>query len=481
MRGDVITLPEGFTQKVLAKWGDPLGNKLVFGAHADYTAYIPFNADAPTEGWLWVNHEYMDPQFVSGFQKGMVRTREQVIKEMDAVGGSIVHIRRQADGQWHLVADSNENRRFTGATDIPFAWSEPIEGATSGMGTLANCAGGLTPWGTFLTCEENYDLFWGERKSDGAIKASLYGWEAFFSAPPEHYGWVVEINPTTKLARKLVALGRFAHESATVVALPDGRAVVYSGDDANDQCLYKFISSKSNDLSEGTLYVADLTKGEWLSLEYAAQPALKQAFKSQTEVLVRCRQAADLLGGTKLDRPEDIEIQPGTGDVIVSLTNNKPKGNFYGSLLRLRELDGHAGKRFESSTFLAGGPETGFACPDNLAFDRKGNLWMTSDMYGGDMKNPKLEPFGNNGLFYIPLSGPEAGKVLQVASAPMDAEFTGPTFLTDGETLLVCVQHPGELTTDIANPTSRWPNGGSDLPRSAVVAISGPALKQLLA
>jgi uncharacterized protein len=196
---------------------------------------------------------------------------------------------------------------------------------------------------------------------------------------------------------------------------------------------------------------------------------------------VRCRQAADLLGGTKLDRPEDIEIQPGTGDVIVSLTNNKPKGNFYGSLLRLHELDGYAGRRFESSTFLAGGPETGFACPDNIAFDRKGNLWMTSDMYGGDMTNPKLAPFGNNGLFYVPMSGPEAGKVLQVASAPTDAEFTGPTFLPDGETLLVCVQHPGELTTDPANPTSRWPNGGTDMPRSSVVAISGPALKQLLA
>ena len=198
--------------------------------------------------------------------------------------------------------------------------------------------------------------------------------------------------------------------------------------------------------------------------------------------MIRLREASKLVGGTRLDRPEDIEIDPHTGAVLISLSNNKPKGNLHGSILKLEEAQGqYDSLTFKPSNFLAGGEATGFSCPDNMAFDTAGNLWFTSDMSGSSMKKPAYAAFKNNGLYVIPRRGPQSGQVLQVASAPNDAEFTGPCFSPDGKTLFLSVQHPGETSPSVKELTSRWPGGGNTIPRPAVVTISGSGLENLQA
>ncbi|SFG27506.1 PhoX family protein [Pontibacter chinhatensis] len=478
---DELTLIEGLQYEVLLKWGDPISEQDHYGFNNDYVAFVPLSGQDSEEGLLWINHEYISPMFVSGYTGTSERTKEQVDKEMYEVGGTIVRVRKGSDGKWAVVYNDPLNRRITAKTPMPFHYPKPIAGADRAIGTLANCAGGVTPWGTILTCEENYDSFYGERdwKTGGLTGPSHYGWEKFYDYPPEHYGWVVEVDPRTGDSKKLVALGRCAHECATVKELPDGRLVVYTGDDANDECLYKFISSKPGSLLEGTLYVANLEKGRWESLDRRKQKALRKAFKTQEEVLIRLREASKLVGGSLLDRPEDIEIDPVTGHVLVALTNNTPKGNYHGSILKIVEENGqYDALRFSHDTFLAGGPETGFACPDNMAFDPAGNLWFTSDISGRSINKGPYTSFGNNGLFLVPRQGPQAGQVLQIASAPMDAELTGPYFSPDGRTLFLCVQHPGETSRSLTELTSHWPEGGSAVPKSAIVTISGPALER---
>lgn len=489
---DKLTLDKGLEYEVLIRWEDAISATDSFGFNNDYLTFIPFDKNKPDDGMLWVNHEYLQEVFVSGFnlKDGKKKTKEQVEKEMYSVGGSLVRIKKNEKNKWEFVPNDSHNRRLTAKTEIPFDWHEPIAGSDKAVGTFANCAGGVTPWGTVLTCEENYDMFYGETDYSDPKKpkrvllkpSSDYGWSKFYNYPPEHYGWVVEVNPLTGEAKKLVALGRCAHECATVHQTKDGRLVVYTGDDANDQCLYKFISDKPNNLREGKLYVANTEKGEWISLDYNEQEILKTNFKSQTEVLIRLREAAKLVGGTPLNRPEDIEIDPLTGNVLVALTNNKPKGDYLGEILKIEESDNEnkTSLTFKSSTFLAGGAETNFACPDNMAFDPKGNLWFTSDISGSEINAEHYTPFGNNGLFLVPSWGENKGKVLQIAAAPVDAEFTGPFFSPDGETLFLCVQHPGEQSEDMNTLTSHWPDGGDSKPKPSVVCIYGQGLKDLM-
>ena len=484
---DQLILDNGLDYQVLISWDDAITESEKFGFNNDYIAFVP-NANNPDEGILWVNHEYLQEFFVSGFndEDRSKKTKAEVEVEMDSVGGSLIYIQKNAEGKWELVPNHQYNRRITAKTEIPFEWDEPIAGSTSGIGTFANCSGGITPWGTILTCEENYDMYYGETDHSNPKKPtrtpSYYGWEQHYDYPPEHYGWVVEVNPETGAAKKLIALGRCAHECATMYETKDGRLVVYSGDDSNDECLYKFISDRPKNLKDGKLYVANTEKGEWVSLVYSEQPILQENFSSQTEVLIRLREAAKLVGGTPLNRPEDIEIDPLTGHVLVALTNNKPKGDFLGEILKIEESDNEnkTSLTFKASTYLAGGEDTGFACPDNMAFDPKGNLWFTSDISGSSINKDPYIPFGNNGLFLVPSWGENKGKVLQIASAPVDAELTGPFFSPDGSTLFLSVQHPGERSKDLENLTSHWPEGGDSKPKPSVVCISGQALTDLM-
>lgn len=488
---DDLVVTNGLSYHTLIKWGDTINEVDTFGFNNDFTCFIPFDDHNPKDGLLWVNHEYVNPLFVSDFNAknyenpSQHRTIEQVNKEMYNVGGSIVRIKEE-NGIWRVVKNDPHNRRITAQTPIQLNWDSPIKGKTTAIGTHSNCSGGITPWKTFLTCEENYDSFFGETIYDennvASHKPSSQGWENFYNYPTEHYGWVVEVNPKTGSAQKHIALGRFAHECCTLYELEDKRIVAYTGDDRNNEHLYKFISSKPHSLKEGTLYVADTINGKWLALDWENQPVLKNKFEDQTEVLIRTREAAKLVGATPLNRPEDVEIDPITGNIFVSLTNNKGKNDYHGSILKIEETNGaFDALTFKASTYKAGGKENGFSCPDNLAFDLSGNLWMTTDMSGNAMN--KVEgpymPFKNNSLFVIPRVGKDAGKVIRVVSAPRDAELTGPWFSPDGKTLFLSVQHPGEQTKDLENPTSTWPFDEDNIPKPAVVAITGDLIEKM--
>lgn len=473
-KDEVVLIPGLNYQKVIS-WGDTMNSTEVFGFNNDY-----INIEAVDEKTLimWVNHEYINPLFVSSPE----RTKKNVDIEKALVGGSLIELNLTPYG-WKFNPKSKFNRGVRGDTKIPFANGIKVKGSQIVEGTLGNCAGGKTPWGTFLTCEENYDGFYGERdrKSGKLItKRSRVDWYKFYPKNiPEHYGWVVEIEPKTGKAQKHTNLGRIAHESATPIISKSKKVVVYTGDDKADEHLYKFVSKNDKDFKDGILYVANLDKKKWLPLDLELSPKLKKHFKAQIDVVTYAREASKILGATPLNRPEDIEINPLTGDVFVALTNNKKKGDFHGSILKISEKDNdHASLEFTPEFFRLGGKEVGFSCPDNMAFDSKGNLWICTDISGGAMGKDPYIPFGNNGIFVIPAFGDQAGKAIQIASAPVDAEFTGLCFDPKEQTLFVSVQHPGERTKDLKKPTSTWPTGNT--PKPTVIGINGPVLDQLI-
>ena len=465
---DKLLTLDGLNYKILLRYNDPINATQKFGFNNDFIAFHEFTKD---HGILWVNHEYVSPNFTS-------RTQENIDRERTEVGGSLIEIKK-INGDWEVVKNSEFNRRLDAFTKIPFAWNEKISGSDFAIGTMGNCAGGKTPWGTILTCEENYDMFWGERDRLGKTEPSWLGWEKFYPLPPEHYGWVVEVEPLTGKSKKLISLGRIAHECAAVTKAKNGKVVAYTGDDQAFEHLYKFISNSESSLEDGKLYVADLEKGKWLSLDINEQPILKKTFKNQTEVQIYTREAAKLLGATPLDRPEDIEFDPITKNVFVALTNNKKNNNYHGSILKIKEDNNDPGSlTFKHETFLTGGKEQGFACPDNMVFDPKGNLWFTTDMSGGEINQGPYEGLGNNGLFVLIRSGVHAGKVIRLASAPVDAELTGPCFSPDYQTLFLSVQHPGENSRSKDELRSNWPDGG--IPKPCVVTLQGPLLNQIV-
>jgi len=482
---DALRLAEGFNYEIILRWQQKLNARgELFGFNNDYIAYLPLTPADPLEGLLWVNHEYHDPYYNSDWRPGMVRTKEQYHRERKEVGGSVVHMKK-TEGHWRMVENSKYNRRLDAYTPIPLISDRPIMGLRTAIGTFANCAGGVTPWGTVLTCEENYENFVGEAEYKDGERKLVDGddylmWKGL-KLPPEHYGWIVEVNPRTGKAKKLCNMGRFSHECATIAKGAGGRLAVYSGDDTDFEHVYKFISRKPGSLEEGDLYVADIKRGRWLPLNRREDPRLKAAFSDHTDLMIRAREGAKIVGATPLDRPEDIEIDPVSGHVFVSLTNNKKAKNLHGSILKIMEKDGNPlSLEFQADTFLAGGPATGFSCPDNLAFEKKGNLWLTTDISGTGLKADPYTSFGNNGLFYIPFSGPHAGRAIQVASGPNGSELTGPCFAPDGQTLFLSVQHPGERAHKRPHTKSSWPDGGESVPAPCVVAISGPALESLL-
>jgi secreted PhoX family phosphatase len=477
---DDFVLATGFTSYPVVSWGDTIGKGLRFGFNNDYIGWHRPAGMSQDEVLLFVNHEDFHEQMVSGFSGGK-KSKPQIEQEMASVGASILRLRRQ-QRRWQPIADAAENFRLDAQTEMSFSSGAKIAGQSKARGTLANCSGGTTPWGTFLTCEENYHDFWGDRAhGENAAPADPLQWRKLYDCPPEHYGWVVEYNPMTKSATKLVGLGRFKHEGALVIGGTNEPAVVYMGEDVAGGCIFKFVADRPRTLESGRLYVADIAGGKWIPLWRDAHNVLKEKFADDLQLMVHAAEAAKLVGGTPMDRPEGIAQHPVTGELFIALTNNAAKGNQFGSILKLKEGSGsYSGMSFSTETFLAGGASSLFACPDNLCFDRKGNLWFVTDISEKDMNQGAMSPFGNNSLFYVPMSGPDAGKILRIASAPIDAELTGPCFLDDGETLLVAVQHPGRRTTDLKNPTSRWNPNADGLPRSAVMAIQGPMMTHLL-
>jgi secreted PhoX family phosphatase len=407
------------------------------------------------------------------------------------------------------------------------------------LGTLNNCGSGITPWGTYLTCEENFIFYfrgpdqpdahqarWGLRRGDPVG----YRWhehdERFDAArhpnEPNRFGWVVEIDPydASSAPVKRTALGRAAHEGATVAVTKDRRAVIYMGEDARFEYIYKFVTrdaikpaapglsaarANAELLDHGTLYVARFDadgKGRWLPLVHGQGPlTAANGFADQGEVLVKSRQASDLLGGTKMDRPEWIDIDR-QGWVYCTLTNNSNRGgpnmpgtdpanpranNTMGHIIRWKEAGDHDGLAFEWNHFvLAGDPKLeradakgniggdAFACPDGLWTDARGVLWIQTDMSTSAMGRGDLVNLGNNAML---AADPRTGEIRRFLVGPVGCEVTGATATPDGRTMFINIQHPGESPSERSDPDnprrfSNWPDQRPDgRPRSATVVI----------
>ena len=372
-----------------------------FGYNNDYVGYIPLNGSS-TDGLLVVNHEYtnehlMFPGIVTvadGKAKIAPADQQRVGIEMAAHGGTIAEIRKEG-GKWRLVKDSKYNRRITAITEMeltgPAAGSERLKTKADPtgrkvIGTINNCAGGVTPWGTYIMAEENFHGYFGGKLLEGHPEAAnykrygvpegAYQWSNFYDRfdlskepnEPNRFGWIVEVDPfdPTSTPKKRTALSRFKHEGAESIVSKDGRVVFYLGDDERFDYVYKFVTTGKYDpgnraaninlLDEGTLYVARFGADgavEWMPLTFRQGPLTEaNGFKSQADVLIEARKAGDLLGATKMDRPEDIQPNGTNGHVYVMLTNNtrrKPEqvdaanpraANAFGHIIEIIEADG---------------------------------------------------------------------------------------------------------------------------------------------
>jgi secreted PhoX family phosphatase len=517
---DALVLPPEFTHDVIALWGDALpGTNTRFGYNADYTAFAETAADG-SEGVLFVNHEYVslpEPGEIGVYLQTfpLVMGRAPAVEDqMHDVGASVVQIRQRADGRWDIVA-SPLTRRYDGAS--PMTASGPALQNVRGLsGTIANCSGCHTPWNTVLTCEENFQVYVPEAV-DTAGRGSIGG---RFGKDGTHFGWVVEIDPLDPswTPVKHTMLGRFRHENVAIRADPGRPVVAYMGDDRTNGHVYRFVSSVSYEpssdasrgsvLSRGRLYAAVFRpdgSGEWREIAGATplRPApgaavppipagattLGQVYSDLGAMVTDAFRAANLIGATPTGRPEDVEVHPLDKSVYIAFTAAATAPghlfpNIYGEIWRLEDEDDGAGTRFTWVRWKAGGPgaadEAGhiFAAPDNLAFDPSGNLWVVVDITSASLNNNRrYTPFMNNGMFFIPTSGPDAGFATQFASGPCESELAGPSWTSDRATLFLSIQHPGEAngvrTAGMKAPRgSNWPTGrAGDPPRPGVVSI----------
>ncbi|GGV81394.1 hypothetical protein GCM10010228_54270 [Streptomyces massasporeus] len=567
---DAVTVPDGYRQNVVIRWGEPIlrgapafdpekqtakAQAAQFGYNCDFLALLPLPGERGRQ-LLVANHEYTDEILMFRGYDAADPTREQVEVAWAAHGLSAVVVEEdRRSGRLTAVTRHQLNRRVTATT--AFRLTGPVAGSglvktsadptgTKVLGTLNNCSGGVTPWGTTLHGEENFNQYFAnsgratDKRYGIGTGASERKWERFdqrFDVAREpnevhRFGYVVEFDPydPESTPRKHTALGRFKHEAATVRLTHDGRPVVYSGDDERFDYFYKFVGSKRMKrgssrsvrehnlslLDEGTLYVAKLTgdspaleidgtgklpedgefdgSGEWIPLATAtAEGAVSHVDgMSAEEVFVFTRLAGDKVGATKMDRPEDIEPNPVTGKVYVALTNNTNRGvgsnakadeanprhaNKHGHVLELTERwNRPESTRFAWSLFLVAGdpddPATYFAgfpkdavsqisCPDNVAFDPHGNLWISTD--GAQLGS-------HDGLFGVATRGERRGELKQFLTVPKGAETCGP--IIQDRRVLVSVQHPGEIDgASVEKPASAWPDGAGTYVRPAVVAV----------
>lgn len=523
---DQFEVPAGFRADVLIEWGDRFtnnrGERMRYGFNNDFLAYFPIRGS--NEGLIFVNHEYPDPFFLHGYGRSRPEKTPRLIAiEQEAVGNSIVHIKKDSEGLWRVVRRSRYNRRITGSTpEIDF--TGPLRGmpqiGASANGSIANCSGGITPWGTALSCEENFQSY-------GSLSSGGYGWGGEYDEKSfAKYGWVVEHDPYDPNDRgvKHTALGRFRHENTAFRQAPGKKFVLYMGDDSQNEGVYKFVSDLSfrrgskrnnrNILRGGTLYIARWEPegrrrfarrgdpqpvtptsgtGTWVKVEESELIDTSGNLRKRFSSLVAP-------GVTEYDarfatnRPEDVEVHR-DGRVFIALTNNSTVNDAHGSIRVLAE----EGNDPESITFswldyAAGGPsgrpeagEGGFSSPDNIVFDRANNMWVVTDISSSSLNRAGDYRFhGNNAVFMVPTSGPNAGVAFRFANMPVQAEGTGPYFTPDEQTLFINVQHPGEETSaeDSANPgtpgtfSSYWPRGNRSLffnpeaPRPSTVVIT---------
>jgi len=550
----------GYNADILIRWGDPLvkgadfdpaaitaeRQSQQFGYNCDFIGYMPLPAGSGNSehGLLCVNNEYPDPHIMwpglTEDDAAAKASEDQLRAMMAAWGHTVVEVKKE-NGKWSYVQDSQYNRRINGYTEIhvsgPAAGHALLKTSAdpSGakvMGTGYNCAGGTTPWGTILTCEEGLsDTFGGDAKA--AANADLldrYGYDGsdyygfarvedrlhLDKEPnePNRFDWVVEIDPyePNSAPVKRTALGRFGHEGATTIVNKDGRVVVYLGDDDYFEYIYRFVTkgtfnpndraANKNLLDEGELSVAKFDADgtvTWLPLVHGQNGlTAENGFADQGELLVKTRLAADLLGATPMDRPEDVEANPLNGRVYAVMTKNKKREagktdgvnprpeNLYGHILEMtppgegKDTD-HAAATFKWDIFLLAGnpakPEEGskynpnttvngwFAAPDNIAFDPQGRMWIATDgATDFDIAD---------GLYATETDGAGRALTRMFFACPTGSEMCGPCFTPDGKTLFVSIQHPAEDSETLDKATTKWPDFADHLPpRPSVVAIT---------
>ncbi|GJE27279.1 PhoX family protein [Methylobacterium organophilum] len=558
-----LHVAEGYESQVLLRWGDPLfpdapafdpaaqsaeRQERQFGYNNDFVGFITLDGSA-ARGLLVVNHEYtnaelMFPGLNAADRKGVIAGigADQVAIEMAAHGGSVVEIRRE-DGRWRPVPGSPYTRRITARTPIALTGpaaghprlvteADPTGRRVEGM--INNCSGGVTPWGTWLSGEENFPYYFlgalpeGHAEARNAKSMTMgtpqYGWGRFHPRfdlakmpnEPNRFGWVVEIDPfdPASTPKKRTALGRFRHEGAAGITAADGRYVVYLGDDERFQHVYRFVSAarvapdragNADLLDSGTLSVARFEAdgtGRWLPLVHGRNGLdAGNGFDSQADVLIETRRAAKLLGATPMDRPEDMEANPKTGRVYVMLTNNAKRTaeqvdaanprplNLFGHVIEITPDGGdQTAETFRWEVMIQCGdpakpevkatfsPRTTadgwFGMPDNCAFDGRGRLWIATD------GNNRRATGRADGIWAIETEGPRRGTARHFLQVPVGAEMCGPCFTPDDETFFVAVQHPGEPDEEGAlgsyeKPSTRWPDFADGVPpRPSVVAVT---------
>ncbi|WP_221794251.1 PhoX family protein [Aquisediminimonas sediminicola] len=538
---------KGHDVQVVIRWGDPIlpgapafdpqrqspeAQAQQFGYNNDYVGYIPLGRDRAI---MCVNHEYAISHLMFPGKDHITPTHCAI--EQAAVGASIIEIERRG-GQWHVVQNSPRNRRIT-ASGTVFDISGPARGsarlATSAdpkaeqiIGTFGNCAGGVTPWGTYLSSEENVDEnFIGTLAPDHretrnhqmmGVPGGLYQWGRFDPRfdigkepnEPNRFGWVIEVDALdpSNPPKKRTAMGRFKHEGAETVISSDGRLVIYMGDDERFQHLYRFVSRDRVDhknraanrdlLDHGILSVArfDPQGVTWLPLVFGQGPLTPEnGFESQADVVIEARHAAKLLGATPMDRPEDVQPHPTNGKVYVMLTNNNKRqagqegaanpraDNVNGHIVELAAPGGdHGAARFDWDVLVLCGPlgsdatwnpatsaNGWFASPDNCTIDPHGRLWVATD------QGAKWPGTGSaDGIWALGTSGPDRGRGYMFFRVPVGAEMCGPCFAPDGRTLFAAVQHPGAdgvanyapfgRASTFDDPATRWPDFDPKLP-----------------
>lgn len=557
---DRITVSGGYRSDVVLRWGDPLfsdspqfnpdaltasAQAKQFGYNCDWMDFFPLPSNEVAnarQGLLVVNHEYTNPELMFKNYGGFAnQTREQTDVELLAHGLSVVEVARDASGRWRYVQGSQYNRRITSRTMMEFtgpaagsAWlrtSADLEGRFV-EGSLNNCSGGMTPWGTALSGEENFHQYFSNASAlpDGPLKSlhSTYGvptgngdypWSRHYNRfdvgkepnEPNRYGWVVEFDPYDPNSRpkKRTAMGRIRHEGCTIEVARNGRVVAYTGDDERFQHVYKYVSKGSfnafnraaNDglLDDGVLYCAkfnDDGSGEWLPLVQGQGPlTAANGFSSQADVLVNTRGAARRLGATQMDRPEDIETNPVNGKVYIVLTNNTQRtdrqvdkanpraSNRFGHIIELTEDGGdHTALRFRWEIFLlCGDGKTASHGAFFAGFDpSQVSMIANPDNITFDNKgNLWIATDGqpgslriNDGIYAVPTEGTERGFVRQLVSVANGAEAASLVLNADDTALFVSVQHPGEggrWTDNSSDAVSSFPDGKQPCRPSVVV------------
>ena len=527
--GPVPTISPDYTWDVVIPWGSPLqpGGPDIAGGRPGSEAealqqigighdgmwFFPIDGSSD-HGVLCINHEFGDNETVLG--NAGAENLEQARISQAVHGMSVVEIRK-TNGTWAPVP-SGLSKRITPNT--PVAFDGPVAGhpllstpaGNAPAGTVNNCGNGYTPWGTYLTCEENFNGYFGatdpswtptpEQERYGFSSGGFgYRWHEYdarwdlssadYRGEENRFGWIVEVDPMNPAAPpvKHTALGRVKHEGFAFATGRGGRAVGYMGDDQRFDYIYRFVSAKNwkamrdqgvSPFSDGQLYVArfnDDGSGDWLELTID-DPVLAARFADQAEVLTYARVAADLLGATPMDRPEWTSVAP-NGDVYCTLTNNSRRTepnaanpqapNNDGHIIRWRDADNHTGSTFEWDIFLlasdsrvSDGAENDFVFtdPDGLWIDDDGRVFIQTD--GG-------QPGERNNQMLV--ADPNTGEVRRLFAGVSGDEITGIAITPDRRTMFINTQHPGNgdpTATNFPIPGA----GGPQIPRDSTIVIT---------